>query len=94
MMNTSTVAGHPLELANVGTTPRRSRAYGLTNTTSINATHLGVDLSEVVLNFCQMKQCGQHVCYCCLAVEPKVMCYNTVDKCRAACPTCSPKCPP
>ena len=86
-MNTSTVAGRPLELANVGTTTR--------NTTSINATHLGVvDVSNVVLNFCQARQCPKHVCYCCLTVLPKVMCYDTVDECRAACPTCNPKCPP
>ncbi|KAF8776096.1 hypothetical protein HU200_003780 [Digitaria exilis] len=26
--------------------------------------------------------------------KPEPFCYDTMDECRSACPSCNPKCPP
>ncbi|RLM55202.1 hypothetical protein C2845_PM10G15390 [Panicum miliaceum] len=80
----------------LGTSEEAARSYdpnGLTNT-SANATGAIVspsDESKVTLIFCIQPQICVHPapCYCC--VQPK-KCYYTMEKCRANCLTCSPKC--
>ncbi|KAG2661234.1 hypothetical protein PVAP13_1KG490305 [Panicum virgatum] len=75
-------------LASAGTAARSLR-----NTTNTGA-HLGVD-EKVALVFCVQDECESGAtCYCCQTLKPEPLCWDTLNECRANCPTCNPKWPP
>nr|TKV97859.1 hypothetical protein SEVIR_9G522200v2 [Setaria viridis] len=63
-------------------------SHSLRIATSNNAAHREVDERN------KFRCDSKHECYCCINERPEPYCYDTWDECKAACPTCNPKCPP
>ncbi|RCV46234.1 hypothetical protein SETIT_9G516000v2 [Setaria italica] len=86
LVSTMTVIMLLFLLPNAGTA--RSHAYSIMR-------FGGVDGSKVALVFCGRVRCEpKHLCYCCMTEKPGPLCYDTLDECRAVCPSCNPTCPP